>query len=99
MAHRITCKLCGRRVVIHDSYVVRIDVFADPTTAPIDTSDEQNDPKLVLPALLEQIQKMSAQELQDQVHRRMEFRICGHCQPGFLANPLGLPRTRRPSHN
>ncbi len=99
MAYRVTCKLCGRRIVIHDSYVVRIDVFADPTTAPIDTSDEQNDPDVVIPALLEQMEKMSAEELQDQVHRRIEFRICCRCQPHYLANPLGLPRARKLSHN
>ena len=81
------------------SYVVRIDVFAEPTTAPIDTSDEENDPAIAIPSLLKQMEKMSAQELQDQVHRRMEYRICPRCQPHYLANPLGLPRERKQSHN
>lgn len=99
MALRVTCALCGRQVLIHDSYIVRMDVYAEPTTPPLDTNDEQNDPKAVLPELLKQIAKLSAEELQDQVHRRMEFRLCGRCQPGFLANPMGLPRERGPSRN
>lgn len=99
MALRVTCSICGRQVLVHDSYVVRVDVFAEPTTPPLDTTDEQNDPKVVLPALMKQIASMSAEELQDQVHRRMEFRLCGRCQREFLANPLGLPRTKAPSRN
>ena len=34
----------------------------------------------------------SADELQDQVFRRLEFRLCRPCQMQFLANPLGKPR-------
>jgi len=44
--------------------------------------------------LLAQMKHLSADDLQDQVHRRFEFRICRACQFRFLANPLGKPRTR-----
>jgi hypothetical protein len=37
---------------------------------------------------------MSDEELQDQVHRRFEYKICRQCQVKFLANPLGKPRVK-----
>ena len=43
--------------------------------------------------LLEQMKDMSADELQDQVHRRFEFKLCRTCHMRFLVNPLGKPRT------
>ena len=46
-----------------------------------------------------ELKGMSAEDLQDQVHRRMEFKLCRPCQMRFLANPLGKPRTRRIASN
>jgi hypothetical protein len=87
------CSLCGKPLAPHAHYVVRIDVFADPSMpattaaelAAIDFDAGLND-------LLEQMKHLTAEELQDQVHRRFEFKICPACQPRFLANPLGKPR-------
>jgi hypothetical protein len=45
--------------------------------------------------LLEHMKHLSADDLQDDVHRRFEFRLCRPCQRKFLANPLGMPRGRR----
>jgi hypothetical protein len=44
--------------------------------------------------LLEQMKHLSAEDLQDDVHRRFEFTLCRPCQRRFLVNPLGLPRVR-----
>ena len=52
-----------------------------------------------LKRLLEQMKHMSAEELQDQVHRRVEFKICPACRAPFLANPLGKPRGVRTAAN
>lgn len=49
--------------------------------------------------LLEQMKNMSADELQDQVHRRFEFKLCRACQMRFLVNPLGKPREQRSAQN
>lgn len=49
--------------------------------------------------LIEQMKGMTAQELQDQVHRRFEYRLCPHCHRDYLANPLGMPRTKRDANN
>ncbi len=41
--------------------------------------------------VIEQMKTMSADDLQDGVHRRFEYRLCGECQRVYLANPLGKP--------
>jgi hypothetical protein len=93
VAERVACELCGREVDVHESYVVRIDVFADPSVPP--TTAEQlagADFDQQVADLLEQMKHLSADDLQDDVHRRFEYRICRPCQRRFLANPLGTPR-------
>lgn len=96
------CDLCGQAIAPHEHYLVRIDVLADPSTPPLSTagmkslseggSDE-------LAALMQQLKEFSAEQLQDQVHRRMEFVLCASCQRKFLDNPLGLPRRQVVSQN
>ena len=96
----VTCDLCGATLPVHASYVVRIDVFADPSVPP--TSVEQlagADFDQQVSDLLEQMKGMSADDLQDDVHRRFEYRICRPCQRRFLANPLGVPREVRVGRN
>ena len=97
---RILCDLCDRPISPHGHYIVRIDVFADPDM-PAVTSEEmaEADYQQAMKELIEQMKGMSAEELQDQVHRRMEFKLCRPCQMRFLANPLGKPRLRRPANN
>jgi hypothetical protein len=51
-----------------------------------------SDLNTTLSEVLAQIQHMSTDELQDGVHRRMEFRLCAGCHRAYLANPLGIPR-------
>ena len=100
MADRHTCDICGTSIAPHAHYIVRIDVFADPSVPPIDTEGlDETDPAKTLAELMEEMKNMSADELQDQVHRRFEFRICRPCQARFLANPLGQPRHRKVGDN
>jgi hypothetical protein len=100
MAQRFTCDLCGTVLPPHGHYIVRIDVFADPSM-PSSTSDEleERDFQTELAALLEEMKGLSADDLQDQVHRRFEFKLCRDCQIKFLVNPLGKPRVRRTHDN
>jgi hypothetical protein len=94
------CELCGREIEPHNHYIVRIDVFADPSMPPTSSADmEAVDFDAVIDDLLEQMKDMTAAELADQVHRRFELKICPACQPGFLANPLGKPRVARVGDN
>jgi hypothetical protein len=72
---------------------VRIDVFADPELPPMTAEQIASaDMDSTLAEVIQQIKHMSADELQDRVHRRFEYRLCGGCQRRYLANPLGMPR-------
>ncbi len=100
MAHRHICHLCGRPIPPHAHYVVRIDVFADPQMPPMTTEEiEEMTSESAMQQLMEELSHLTAEELQDQVHRRFEYVICRPCQIRFLVNPLGLPRERPISHN
>jgi hypothetical protein len=96
----VACDLCGVRLPVHASYVVRIDVFADPTLP--DISGEQLaafDLDQAMTEVLDAAAGMTADDLQDGVHRRFEYRLCPRCQPAFSANPLGKPRALRAGRN
>jgi len=94
------CDLCGRKLQPHNYYIVRIDVFADPAMPSVSSAElEAVDFDAVIDGLQEKMKDMTDDELQDQVHRRFEMRICPKCQPEFLANPLGKPRGARVGEN
>ena len=100
VAERVACDLCGREVELHESYVVRIDVFADPSVPPTTAGQLAGvDFDQQVADLFEQMKHLSADDLQDDVHRRFEYRICRPCQRRFLANPLGTPREVRVGRN
>ena len=93
MPERVLCDLCDRRLDKHASYVVRIDVYADPSTPDLSTEDlEESNFDETLDKLVGEMQGMTADDLQDGVHRRFEYRLCPACHGRFLANPLGKPR-------
>jgi hypothetical protein len=94
------CDLCGKEIAPHGHYIVRVDVFADPSMPPTTSAElEAADLDGEIDELLEQMKDMTADEIQDQVHRRFEFRICAKCQPSVLANPLGRRRGIRVQEN
>src|SRR5215207_6566527 len=96
MSQRVTCDLCDRVVPPGAHYVVKIEVFADPSAPSISTEDlEEADFDQTFAELIEEMKHLSADDLQDDVHRSFEYRICRPCQRKFLANPLGKPRENR----
>ena len=100
MAARVLCDLCNRPISPHGHYIVRIDVFADPEMPPVSADEmEEADYQEAMKALIEQMNGLSADDLQDQVHRRFEYKLCRPCQMRFLVNPLGKPRQQRPASN
>ena len=97
---RVLCDLCDRPVAPHGHYVVRIDVFADPAMPAVTAEEmEEADYQQAMRELIEQMKHLSADDLQDQVARQFEFKLCRPCQMRFLANPLGKPRHRRVGAN
>ena len=94
------CELCGKVIEAHNHYIVRIDVFADPSMPPTSSGElEAVDFDAVIDDLLEEMKGITADELNDQVHRRFELKICPACHPEFLANPMGKPRRARVGDN
>ena len=97
---RLICDLCGVRIPPHAHYIVKIEIFADPTMPPITSEEiEELDLDQKMKDLLEEMKNLSADDLQDQVHREFQFRLCRPCQIRFIANPLGLPRQRKQTSN
>jgi len=90
----VHCDLCGITIAPGAHYVVRIDVFADPAMPKMSTDEiDQLTSAEHLAELMQQLQQMSEDDMQDQVHRRFEYKLCQPCQQRFLANPLGRPRS------
>jgi hypothetical protein len=86
------CDLCGNAMAPHEHYVVRIDIYADPEMPEMSSADLNAAGDGAMAKLLEKMKHMSAQELEEQVHKRVEFKICRACHGPYLANPLGKPR-------
>ena len=100
MADHTVCDVCGAATPPHAHYVVRIDVYADPSVPAMSTEDlDATDFDQKFADLLEQMKQFTAEDLQDDVHRRFEFKLCRPCQARFLVNPLGKPRERKTSNN
>jgi hypothetical protein len=94
MADAVHCDLCGTMIPLNAHYIVRIEVFADPAIPDMTTLEfEEAASEEHLARLIQQIELMTEEELQDQVHRQFEYKLCGPCQRAFLANPLGRPRS------
>ncbi|HTL31356.1 MAG TPA: hypothetical protein VL282_19135, partial [Tepidisphaeraceae bacterium] len=73
MSPRVRCDICNAIVPPNAHYVVRIDVYADPSIPAMSTEDlEEMDADATFAKLMEQMKHLSADELQDQVHRRFE---------------------------
>ena len=92
--------MCGRGVALGEGYVVRMDVMADPRLPEMSGEEiEGMDLGAAMRAAIEEAKNLSAEDLQDGVHRRFEYRLCPVCHKRFLANPLGLPRESRIGKN
>jgi ribosomal protein L40E len=87
---RFICDRCGMTIPPHAHYVVKMEVYADPSLPAVSSDDlEETDYASRTADLLREMEGMSAQELEDAVHWRREFKICRPCQAGLLKNPLG----------
>src|SRR5690349_10977195 len=70
MPAALKCDLCDKALVPHEHYIVRIEVLADPTMPPIQTSElEKHDYDKTMQDLLDEMKHLTADDLQDQVHR------------------------------
>jgi hypothetical protein len=89
----VRCDLCSRIVPLHASYVLKMSLYADPAMPAVSEQElAAMDLAETMSELFEQMKELSADDLQDQVYRSFEYRLCPACQKQFLANPLGKPR-------
>jgi hypothetical protein len=94
------CDLCGTPLAPHLHYIVRIDVLADPSVPAISSGQlGATNFGQAISSLINEMKGMDADQLQDQVFRRFEYRVCPKCQMRVLANPLGKPRESRLGKN
>jgi hypothetical protein len=93
------CAICAAALTAGAGYMVRIDIFADPAWSDSEFGGSHADIQESLADIINQAASMSADDLQDGVHRRFEYRVCSQCQRKLLANPLGLPRISRDASN
>ena len=100
MSDYISCDLCGRQIAAHASYTVNIEIYADPAMQPMTSKElvETNFDQMAT-ELIQQMNGMTAEQLQDDVHRLFEYRVCHPCQRLLLVNPLGRPRRTHDGHN
>jgi len=93
------CAICAAALTAGTGYVVRIDIFGDPAWSDSEFGENHADIQESLMDIINQAASMTADDLQDGVHRRFEYRVCSQCQRKLLANPLGLPRISRDASN
>ena len=84
------CHRCGAILVPGKGnfYVVRIEAVADPTPPNVSAEElEAIDPAAEIDRLLRETQDASAQELADQVYRRLTIHLCGPCYRRWIEDP------------
>ncbi len=86
----LLCHSCGAE--LHpgrgDLYVVRIDALADPTPPVITEDDLKRDLRAEIDRLVESLDRLSAQEAMDQVHRRLIIHLCVPCYRRWIEDPV-----------
>jgi hypothetical protein len=85
------CRRCGR--VLHpgrgDLYVISILALADPAPPVFTEDDLAQDIGAEILRLSAQLNRLDAEEAQDQVYRRVVFHLCSSCYRRWVADPTG----------
>ena len=89
MSARFICDRCGDTIAPHAHYIVKMQVYADPSLPAVTSDDiEETDYAHRMSELLKQMETMSADQLEDAVHWQREFKICRSCQFKLIRDPL-----------
>lgn len=70
-------------------YVIKIEAVADPSPPIFDAPDAEKDATKEIQRLVEESSEYSAQELMDQVYRRLTIFLCLSCYSRWIENPSG----------
>jgi hypothetical protein len=89
MPGRFICDRCGNTIPPHAHYIVKMQVYADPSLPAVTADDiEEADYQRRMTELLRQMENRSAQQLEDDVYWQREFKICRECQLTLIRDPL-----------
>ena len=84
MAPEKHCDICGRSIAKRQvSFVLRIELLADPTPADITDEDLEKDCKKEMEKLLAAMEDIDPEEAQDEVYERYAYCICMGCRKGL----------------
>jgi hypothetical protein len=72
-----------------DFFVIRIEACADPTPPVFSLDDLQRDHRQEIARLCDELSRLSEQELNDQIYRRLTIFLCGVCYAQWIENPTG----------
>jgi hypothetical protein len=86
---QLTCRRCGERLVSGrgELYVVSIIAIADPSPLELTEDDLARNASREIQYLAAQMQNLSAQAAEDQVHRQLVFHLCGPCYQQWIRDP------------
>ena len=86
----ISCDRCNKSLLIDEDVRYQVHIVVQAAYDPMEITKE--DLKKSNPgswsALMRQLEKLTEQEAQDQVHREFRFDLCPPCQKIYLATPL-----------
>lgn len=86
-----TCRRCGRQ--LHpgkgDLYVVSILAVADPSPPVFSEEDLAQDIGAEILRLTAQLNRLDAQQAQDEVYRRVVLHFCSSCYRRWIEDPTG----------
>ena len=86
---RFICDRCGMTIPPHAHYVVKIEIYADPTLPDVSADDlEEADYAKRMADLLKEMESLSQEQLEDAIHWQRDFKICRPCQLHLISNPL-----------
>ena len=86
---RIVCDRCHAIVPREGHYVLKIEVYADPAMPELSTADlDEVDVDARVSNLLDEMRDMTAEQLEADVYKRFDFRLCPACQRAYLQRPL-----------
>ena len=85
------CAICGESLPEKDFYVVKIEGFYTPDMKDFSAEDIENATREEMIKLIENLRHSGAEgltELEEQVYKRYNFRMCRECYRRYITKPL-----------
>jgi hypothetical protein len=75
------CDSCRRKIASKELwFVLRIELFADPTPPDITKEDLHKDHKEEMKKIIKEMGKTNPDEANDEIHERYQFVVCKDCR-------------------